>query len=69
VGALVYVGSLTSVHEGAEGRLGSVSVRGARVEVALDLVPAAAVGDAVLVHAGVALTVVCEEPAETGGGA
>lgn len=40
------------------GRQGRVSVRGARVSVALDLVPEAGVGDEVLVQAGVALSLV-----------
>ena len=43
-----------------------MSVRGARVEVALDLVPAAREGDVVLVHAGVALSVVREGDAAPG---
>jgi hydrogenase maturation factor len=48
--------------------VGRVSVRGARVEVALDLVPDAGPGDAVLVHAGVALAIVREGQRAEGGG-
>lgn len=59
-GTLVFTGRVGSVVEGPHGRTGRVSVRGARVEVALDLVPAAREGDVVLVHAGVALSVVRE---------
>jgi hydrogenase maturation factor len=51
----LFVGEIDRVREGADGRWGTVSVRGARLEVALDLLPEARVGDAVLVHAGVAL--------------
>jgi hydrogenase maturation factor len=56
----VFCGQLTEVRAGAEGRVGRVSVRGARTEVALDLVPEAREGDTVLVHAGVALSVLRE---------
>ncbi|HXY39049.1 MAG TPA: HypC/HybG/HupF family hydrogenase formation chaperone [Vicinamibacteria bacterium] len=55
-GSLVVTGRVLSVEEAPFGRCGRVSVRGATVEVALDLVPAAGVGDVVLVHAGVALS-------------
>jgi hydrogenase maturation factor len=44
-----------------------VSVRGAMVEVALDLVPEAGEGDTVLVHAGVALSIVREDEAAVAG--
>jgi len=59
-GTLVFTGRVASVHTLPEGRVGRVSVRGARVDVALDLVPEARAGDTVLVHAGVALSVVRE---------
>jgi hydrogenase maturation factor len=65
-GTLVFAGRVRAVREGPEGRLGCVSVRGARVEVALDLVPSAREGDTVLVHAGVALSVVRSEDAAPG---
>lgn len=58
---ILYTARIVSVHEAAEGRRGTVSVRGARREVALDLVPEAGVGDSVLVHAGVALSRLGEE--------
>ena len=48
-------GYSTSHANGWEGRVGKVSVRGARRSVALDLVPDVRPGDAVLVHAGLAL--------------
>jgi hydrogenase maturation factor len=51
----VYAARVLALSEGPAGRVGRVSVRGARLEVALDLVPEAAPGDTVLVHAGVAL--------------
>jgi hydrogenase maturation factor len=54
------VGRVVALEPGGCGR---VSVRGARIEVALDLVPQARVGDAVLVQAGVALALVREEAA------
>jgi hydrogenase maturation factor len=57
-GALVYAGRILEIREAREGRVGRVSVRGARKEVALDLVPGARPGDTVLVHAGVALSLV-----------
>jgi hydrogenase maturation factor len=55
------VGVLVDVSERAAGRVGIVSVGGARAEVALDLVPSAQPGDALLVHAGVALGRLAEE--------
>jgi hydrogenase maturation factor len=55
-GTLVFTGRVSSVRQGPEGRQGRVSVRGAQVDVALDLVPEAEAGDCVLVHAGVALS-------------
>ncbi len=55
-GSLVFAGRVISVEEGRFGRCGRVSVRGATVEVVLDLVPAAGVGDTVLVHAGIAVS-------------
>jgi hydrogenase maturation factor len=57
-GPLVFTARVVSVEEGPLGRCGRVSVRGATVEVALDLVPAVRTGDSVLVHAGVALSLV-----------
>jgi hydrogenase maturation factor len=57
-GPLVFTARVVDLAEGPFGRQGRVSVRGARVEVSLDLVPEARAGDAVLVHAGVALSVV-----------
>jgi hydrogenase maturation factor len=51
----VFVAELTAVERTPDGLAGTVSVRGARVAVALDLVPDVHVGDAVLVHAGLAL--------------
>ena len=51
----VFVAELTGLEHTPEGLVGTVSVRGARVPVALDLVPDVHVGDAVLVHAGTAL--------------
>lgn len=62
--SLVFSGRLTEVRDGAEGRVGRVSVRGARAEVALDLVPEAREGDTVLVHAGVALSLLGEGTAD-----
>jgi len=53
----VFTGRLVERREDAAGPVGSVSVRGARVVVALDLVPDAREGDSLLVHAGVALAV------------
>jgi hydrogenase maturation factor len=55
-GPLVFTGRLVALEDAPEGRRGRVSVRGARLEVALDLVPEALAGDVVLVHAGVALS-------------
>jgi hydrogenase maturation factor len=65
-GALVCTGRVSAVKDGPHGRVGRVSVRGARVDVALDLVPEASEGDTVLVHAGVALSIVRGEDAATG---
>ncbi len=62
-GSHVVTAQLLSVEDGPDGRRGRVSVRGATVEVALDLVPEARVGDSVLVHAGVALSLVRERAA------
>jgi hydrogenase expression/formation protein HypC len=56
----VFTGRITRVREEPTGREGRVSVGGAGAWVALDLVPDARVGDAVLVHAGVALALVRE---------
>lgn len=51
----LFVGRLEEITETGEGREGTVSVRGARLSVALDAVPEAGRGDYVLVEAGVAL--------------
>ncbi len=56
----LFVGRIEEVRDMPVGREGTVSVRGARVEVLLDFVPEARVGDSVLVHAGVALSVLGE---------
>ena len=61
-GPAVYTARLVEVRTADEGRVGRVSVRGARTEVALDLVPDACPGDTVLVQAGVALSLVKDEP-------
>jgi len=65
-GPIVVAGRVVELHEGSAGRKGRVSVHGARVEVAFDLVPEARVGDTVLVHAGVALARLQEESVEAG---
>ena len=62
-GPIVFAARLVEVRETAGERSGRVSVRGARAEVLLDLVPEAREGDTVLVHAGVALALVRDEPA------
>ena len=67
-GTPLFTGRLLEVREGPGGAVGRVSVRGARVEVALDLVPGARVGDDVLVHAGVALTIVKDRVADDAAG-
>jgi len=61
----VYAARVLAWSAGPDGRVGRVSVRGAQLEVALDLVPEAAPGDTVLVHAGVALALMRDD-AETG---
>lgn len=67
-GPLVFTGRLAAIEEAPAGRRGRVSVRGARLEVALDLVPEAKAGDTVLVHAGVALSLLRDDgPGETRG--
>ncbi len=58
------VGRLVSVWTDALGCAGRISVRGAVLEVALDLVPGAAVGDTLLVESGVALQVMRDVPRE-----
>jgi hydrogenase maturation factor len=71
-GPLVFTGRVVELREEPEGRVGRVSVRGARVDVALDLVPEARRGDEVLVHAGVALALVrdvCKTGSSGEGGA
>ncbi len=67
-GSLVYAGRIVAVQDGPDGRTGRLSVRGARREVVLDLVPEAELGDTVLVHAGVALSLL-SGPDETQDGA
>jgi hydrogenase maturation factor len=62
----VVVGRVVELHEGPAGLVGRVSVRGARVEVAFDLLPGARVGDSVLLHAGVALARLQDEGPEAG---
>ena len=62
-GPAVVVGEVVDLREGLDGR---VSVRGALVEVAFDLLPDARVGDTVLFHAGVALARLREEGLEAG---
>ncbi len=47
-----------------EGGRATVSLAGARTEVAIDLVPDAKVGDYVLIHAGFALTIVDADEAQ-----
>lgn len=56
----LFVGRIEQIRDAEAGRQGTVNVRGARLEVALDVVPEAGVGDYVLVHAGVALSVLGE---------
>ena len=63
-GPLVFAGRVVELREGPEGRRGRVSVRGARVDVALDLVPEATAGDTVLVQAGVAVCLLRDEPGD-----
>jgi hydrogenase maturation factor len=60
-GPQVFARRLLALRHDGEGRVGRVSVRGAAIEVALDLVPEAQAGDVVLVHAGVALSLVRDE--------
>jgi hydrogenase maturation factor len=55
-GPAVFAGRVVELHVGPDGREGRISVRGARMRVMLDLVPEAVAGDTVLVHAGVALS-------------
>jgi hydrogenase maturation factor len=57
-GPLPFTARLVALRDTPAGRTGRVSVRGAQLEVALDLVPEAAAGDSVLVQAGVALALV-----------
>jgi hydrogenase maturation factor len=60
--APVFTARLVELREGPCGRIGRVSVRGARTDVLLDLVPEARAGDTVLVHGGVALSLVRDVP-------
>jgi hydrogenase maturation factor len=57
----VVAGRLRELRQQGASRVGRVSVRGAEIEVVLDLVPEARAGDAVLVHAGVALSLLREQ--------
>ena len=66
-GTHVFAGHIVALREGPHGRLGRVSVRGAQVEVALELVPEAQIGDEVLVHAGVAVSIVRDDVPGQGG--
>ncbi len=50
-------GTLVAIEDEAA-RTGVLSVGGARTRIALDLLPAAKVGDVVLAHAGLALAVI-----------
>ncbi len=61
-GPAVFTGRVVEVDDAPGGRVGLVSVRGARTSVVLDLVPEAKAGDTVLVHAGVALALVRGAP-------
>jgi hydrogenase maturation factor len=61
VGAVTVVARIRELRSSAEGPAAVVSVRGARMIVALELVPDARVGDDVLIHAGVAMALVREE--------
>ena len=56
----LFVARVIETRQTPEGREGTVSLRGALRAVALDAVPEARVGDAVLVEAGAALAVVGE---------
>ena len=62
----LFVGRIQAILDGAAGRRAALSVRGARVEVELELLPEARVGDSVLVHAGVALALLEQEPSREG---
>ena len=57
----LFVGQIIRTVETREGRKGVVSVRGAHRVVALEAVPHARTGDAVLVEAGVAVAVVRDD--------
>jgi len=65
-GPAVVVGEVVELREGPAGVDGRVSVRGALVEVAFDLLPEARVGDTVLFQAGVALARVQDHGLEAG---
>jgi hydrogenase maturation factor len=56
----LFVGRVIETRQTPEGREGTVILRGALRAVALEAVPEARVGDAVLVEAGAALAVVGE---------
>ena len=65
-GPAAVVGEVVELREGPAGLDGRVSVRGALVEVAFDLLPDARVGDIVLFQAGVALARLQEESSRGG---
>ena len=50
--------------ESIEGKIAVVDVEGNRIRAMVSLVPEAGVGDWVLVHAGLAVTVMSEEEAQ-----
>ena len=63
---LAVPGKILCVADGVDatiGRVATVDFQGSRMEASLSLVPEAAVGDWVLVHAGFALTVLDETEA------
>jgi hydrogenase maturation factor len=59
------VGRIVRLQDSTDGRWALLSVRGACLEVAADLVPALAVGDQVLVEAGVVIGRI-DDPAADG---
>jgi hypothetical protein len=63
-----FVGRVVEARRTPEGYEGTVNLRGALCPVALDAVPEAGVGDAVLVEAGVAVAVVRGEEMVASGG-
>lgn len=59
----VQIVSVTESDRGQAGRIGCVDVHGSRTNVSLALVPAATIGNWVLVHAGMAIEIVDEAEA------